>query len=246
MSRSSRLLRLLHAMRTLAGPITAARLAEETGVSPRSVYRDIDALRAAGAQIEGERGYGYRLLEDPALPPQMLDEDEIEVLALGLAEVRAWGDPALAQAADSVLAKIAATLPDDRERQLLHAIAQVFRPEPRYILDFDLAPLRAACWREQAIDICYVDGDGARSQRTILPLSLFYTEECVTVLSWCCLREDFRMFRTDRIAEVRPNGASFRPRRVPLLRDYLARLRERRGSAAMAAQRTSHAATDRA
>lgn len=229
MSRSARLLRLLHAMRTMASPITAERLAQETGVSRRSLYRDIDALRSAGAQIEGERGYGYRLLEDPALPPQMLDQNEIEVLALGLAEVRAWGDPALALAADSVLAKIAATLPDERERQLLHAIAQVFRPEPRYVLTLDLAPLRTACWQEQAIEIRYVDSDGVMSDRTILPLGLFYTETCVTVLSWCCLREDFRMFRTDRMAEVRSSGRSFRPRRVPLLRAYLAQLQARRG-----------------
>lgn len=229
MSRSARLLQLLHAMRTLAGPITAARLAEKTGVSPRSLYRDINALRSAGAQIEGERGYGYRLVEDPALPPQMFDQDEIEVLALSLAEIRAWGDPALARASDSVLAKIAATLPDARERQLLHAIAQVFRPEPRYVAPLDLAPLRAACWQEEAVDIRYVDGDGATSDRTILPLALFYTETCVTVLSWCCLREGFRMFRTERMTEIRPNGASFRPRRVPLLRDYLALLQERRG-----------------
>jgi len=80
-------------MRTVSAPITAARLATETGVSLRSLYRDIEALRAAGARIEGERGYGYRLTEDPALPPQMLDRDEIEELALGLAEVRVWGDP---------------------------------------------------------------------------------------------------------------------------------------------------------
>lgn len=232
MSRSARLLQLLHAMRTLTGPITAARLAEETGVSTRSLYRDIDALRSAGAQIEGERGYGYRLVEDPALPPQMFDQDEIEVLALSLAEVRAWGDPALARAADSVLAKIAATLPDARERQLLHAIAQVFRPEPRYVVPLDLAALRAACWQEEAVDIRYADGDGATSERTILPLALFYTERCVTALSWCCLRKDFRMFRTDRMAEIHPNGASFRPRRVPLLRDYLAQLQMRRGAQA--------------
>ncbi|UAK23126.1 helix-turn-helix transcriptional regulator [Sphingomonas nostoxanthinifaciens] len=225
-------------MRTLSGPITAARLAQDTGVSPRSLYRDIDALRSAGARIEGERGYGYRLLEDPALPPQMLDQDEIEVLALGLAEVRAWGDPALARAADSVLAKIAATLPDERERQLLHAIAQVFHPAPRYTQTLDLAPLRAACWQERALDIRYVDGDGATSDRTILPLALFYTETCVTVLSWCCLREDFRMFRTDRMSEIRSNGTSFRPRRVPLLRDYLAQLQKQRGEGAVAARQT--------
>jgi len=73
MVRSDRLLRLLHAMPTIPAPITAARLAEDTGVSSRSLYRDIDALRAAGAQIEGERGYGHRPIEDVALPPQILD-----------------------------------------------------------------------------------------------------------------------------------------------------------------------------
>jgi len=104
MARSDRLFRLLQAMRQMRAPITAARLAKETGVSLRSLYRDIDSLRAAGARIEGERGYGYRLVEDTALPPQMLNRDEVEALALGLAEVRAMGDQTMARAAESVLA----------------------------------------------------------------------------------------------------------------------------------------------
>ena len=212
----------------MSAPITALRLAGDMGVSTRSLYRDIDALRAAGARIEGERGYGYRLLEDPALPPQTLDRDEIEVLTVALAEVRAWGDPALARAADSVLAKVAATLPDERERQLVHTIAHVFRPEPRYTGTEDLTPLRHACWREEAVRICYRDGAAGVTARRILPLALVYNETCVTILAWCCLREDFRMFRTDRMTDVRPDGTSFRPRRVTLLRAYVARLRERR------------------
>jgi predicted DNA-binding transcriptional regulator YafY len=102
-------------MRTLPAPVTAARLAEETGVSQRSLYRDIDSLRAAGARIDGERGYGYRLTEDYALPPQTFSRDEIEAIVLGMAQVKHMGDPALARAAEAVLAKVAATLPDDRE-----------------------------------------------------------------------------------------------------------------------------------
>jgi biotin operon repressor len=128
MARSDRLLRLLQAMRVMAPPITAARLAEETGVSLRSLYRDIDSLRAAGARIEGERGYGYRLVEDYALPPQTFDRIEIEALVLGLGEVQYLGDPELAAAARSALAKVAATLPDEREQQMLHAVSQVYRP----------------------------------------------------------------------------------------------------------------------
>lgn len=224
MSRSDRLFRLLQAMRVMPAPITAARLAEETGVSLRSLYRDIDSLRAAGARIEGERGYGYRLVEDYALPPQTFDRTEIEAIALGLAEVRHMGDRALADAATSVLAKVAASLPDDREQQLFHAISRVYRPEARFEPAANMDALRDACWREEALEIDYVDKGGGVSQRTIYPLAIVYAERALLVLAWCCLRQDFRMFAPDRITGMARSGASFRPRRAALLRDYLGRL----------------------
>jgi predicted DNA-binding transcriptional regulator YafY len=227
MARSDRLFRLLQAMRVMPAPITAARLAEETGVSLRSLYRDIESLRLAGARIEGERGYGYRLIEDYALPPQTFDRMEIEALVLGLGEVRHFGDPALAEAARSVLAKVAAMLPDDREQQLLHAISQVYRPDARFDDGLNVQPIREACWREEALRIHYRDGDGRETERTILPLAVGYSEKSLTALAWCRLRQDFRMFRVDRISRAAPTGESFRPRRVALLRDYLGQLQAR-------------------
>lgn len=225
MARSDRLFRLLQAMREMSAPITAARLADVVGVSQRSLYRDIDSLRAAGARIEGERGYGYRLNEDYALPPQTFDRTEIEALALGLAEVRHMGDPALASAAASVLAKVAATLPDDREQYLFHAVSQVYRPESRYAETRYLDTIRGACWREEALEIGYIDKSGATTERTILPLAIVYADRSLAVLAWCCLRKAFRMFKPDRITALHDAGTSFRPRRAALLRDYLAELR---------------------
>lgn len=227
MARTDRLFRLLQAMRVLAPPFTAARLAEETGVSLRSLYRDIDCLRAAGARIEGERGYGYRLIEDYALPPQTFDRLEVEALTLGMAEVRAMGDPALAEAAASVIAKVAATLPDDRDQYLLHAVSKAYRPEMRYPPARDLTLIREACWREQALAIRYRDEQRAVTARTILPLAIVYSQQSLVVLAWCGLREAFRMFRVDRILEVRAEGTSFRPRRASLLRACLAELQSR-------------------
>lgn len=227
MARADRLFRLLQAMRVLPAPVTAARLAEETGMSLRSIYRDIDSLRAAGARIEGERGYGYRMTEDYALPPQTFDRMEIEALALGLAEVRHMGDPALAAAATAVLAKVAATLPTDREQQLFHAVSRVYRPDARFAAIEDMALLRRACWDEQPLRINYADKGGAMTGRVIWPLAVVYAERSLVVLAWCCLREDFRMFRPERIQEVMPEGRSFRPRRAGLLRDYLAKLEAR-------------------
>ena len=227
MARSDRLFRLLHAMRIMSAPITAARLAEETGVSLRSLYRDIDGLRAAGARIEGERGYGYRLIEDYALPPQTFDRTEIEAIALGLAEVRHMGDPTLAKAATAVLAKVAATLPDDREQYLLHAISQVYRYDAPRVQTIDVDLVREACWREEKLAIRYTDQAGAATERTILPLAIVYADATLTALAWCDLRAAFRMFRLDRMIGARATGETFRPRRAVLLRTYLAELRSR-------------------
>lgn len=225
MARSDRLFRLLQTMRELPAPFTAARLAAETGVSLRSLYRDIDSLRAAGARIEGERGYGYQLVEDYALPPQTFDRMEIEALALGLAEVLHMGDPALVKAATAVMAKVAATLPDEGEQHLFHAVSQVYRLESRYPSSPDLHTIRQGCWREEAVTIRYADKSGSVTERTILPLAIAYLERRLMVLAWCCLRKAFRMFQADHVSDARLAGESFRPRRVSMLRTYLAELR---------------------
>ena len=212
-------------MRVMALPITAQRLAKERGVSIRSIYRDIELLRLAGARIDGERGYGYRLIEDYALPPQTFDRMEIEAIAVGRGEARQMGD--LAQAAEAVLAKVAATLPDDREQQLMHSISPVCRPDCRYGPHPHLNSIRRACWEEETIEIAYRDQAGTDSQLAIQPLAIMYTDHARTVLAWCGLREDFRMFRVERISEVKRTGRSFRPRQAALLRDYLATLSEK-------------------
>lgn len=219
-------------MRVLPQPVTAARLAEETGVSLRSLYRDIDSLRAAGARIEGERGYGYRLIEDYALPPQSFDRMEIEAIVLGLAEVHHAGDPALAAAAASVLAKVAATLPDDHERHLFHAVSQAYRMESRYKSAPEINGIRQACWEEQALTIRYADQQGTVTDRTVWPLALVYLDRKLMVLAWCCLREGFRKFQADRISQAVPTGESYRPKRVTLLRTYLTELQSQRSNEA--------------
>ncbi|CAM5484477.1 YafY family protein [Mycolicibacterium aubagnense] len=214
-------------MRVMKPPITAERLAGERGVSIRSIYRDIELLRLSGARIEGERGYGYRLVEDYALPPQAFDRLEIEAITLGMSEVRQTGDPDLARAAEAVLAKIAATLPDDREQQLLHSISHVYRPSGRYGRHPHLPAIRDACWEEKEIEISYRDQGGAVSKRIIRPLAIMYSDHVLTVLAWCCLRDDFRMFRVDRVDVLSITGVSFRPRRARLLREYLEKLSAR-------------------
>ncbi|OWU86315.1 transcriptional regulator [Oceanicola sp. 22II-s10i] len=224
MPRTDRLFRLLDLMRRLPQPVTAARLAEETGVSERTLYRDIDALRSAGARIEGEAGYGYTLAEDPALPPLMFDRLEIEALVLGLAEVRQMADAELAAAADSALARLAASVPERVQRQLLHAVTMSYQfapPSPGVHAKL----LRDAAWEERVVEIAYSDAQGQMTRRRVKPLALVFTDRATTLLAWCCLRRGFRRFRLPRISEARLTEESFRPERVALLRGIMEEMR---------------------
>lgn len=224
MTRSDRLFQLIQVLRRLPAPVTAERLAQETGVSVRSIYRDIESLRMAGAEIGGERGYGYCLIDDGTLPPQRFNRIELEALVLGLSEVRHMGDPALAKAATDVLGKVAATLPLKSQQDLLHTVSQVHHFEDRYPPLPDMRIIREGCWREEALTIRYTDRGGAVTERTIWPLAIVYLDNMLVILAWCCLRKAFRIFRAERITAVEATKVNFRPRRVALLRTYLAQL----------------------
>lgn len=231
MPRPDRLFRLLQALRTLPAPVTAQRLALETGVSVRSIYRDVESLRKAGAEIGGERGFGYCLIEDGTLPPQSFTRLEVEALVLGLAEVRNMGDAALAKAADAALGKIAATLPTQSQQHVLHAVSQVHHFERRYPVLPCMALLRESCWREEALKIAYTDRNGVATEREVWPLAIVYLNNMLVLLAQCRLRDGFRIFRAERIVHAQTTGVSFRPRRVALLRAFLAELKSGRGEA---------------
>lgn len=226
MTRTTRLFQLMQALRNAPPPATAAQLADALDVTPRTIYRDIEALRGLGAVIDGASGFGYTLIEDAALPPLSFEEDEIEALVLGLREVQQVGDPVLAQAAQNALTKLRARLPARQAHRLEHAVLTAFRygesmPEP----GIDVEALRRATWEERTIHFAYTDVEGRHTERDVNPLTIVFMQASHNLLAWCHLREDFRAFRLDRMRDLSETGASFRPRRVPMLRDYLVKMR---------------------
>lgn len=110
MSRDQRLFELIRILRD--GRLhTAAELAQATGVSVRTIWRDVAVMAATGLPVEGERGLGYILRSPLVLPPTVLTQDEAEALAEGLRRIAAEPDHPRARAARSLLAKVATLLP---------------------------------------------------------------------------------------------------------------------------------------
>ncbi len=203
MDKTERLFAIMDALRRHRRPVTAAALAEEQGVSVRTLYRDMQTLVGLGAPIEGEAGIGYMLRPGFFLPPLMFSAEELEALVLGGRWVEAQPDAGLATAARNALGKIANASPDDLRDRMgdtgLWPVRLSGPLEPVPVLGL----VRAAMRGETALAIGYADESGRRTERDIWPVQLAYYEGKQVIAAWCCLREGFRNFR--RTGSSRPN-----------------------------------------
>ncbi|HEX8448743.1 MAG TPA: YafY family protein [Allosphingosinicella sp.] len=220
MSRAQRLLDLIQLLRRRRTAVAGAILAEELGISLRTLYRDIETLKAQGAYIEGEAGVGYVLRPGFMLPPLMFSEDEIEALVLGSRWVSERADGLLGKAARNVLAKIGAVLPDDLRNGLDESGLLIGPGELVAAGDGELAAIRQAIRSERKLEITYADERGSGTRRIIWPVALAFYDRVRVVVAWCELRDGYRHFRTDRIAALEPRVERYPRRRASLLKQW--------------------------
>ncbi len=188
----------------------------------RTIYRDIQALIAQGAPIEGEAGIGYVLRPGFTLPPLMFSHDEIEAIVLGSGLVARAADPALAKAARNAVAKITAVLPAGRshEAEASGLLAGAITSAP--VDGVNLAPIRSAIRTEQKIWIAYNDetacgpSDGYGRSRS--PSA----RACVCSPHGANFARTTGTFRTDRIAGFAELGERYPRRRRALIKEWRA------------------------
>ena len=199
MSRTDRLFQIIEILRD--GQLHLARdLAAQLGVSERTLYRDMDRLKASGVPVAGERGVGYQVQDVIALPPLTLTPEELEALNLGMAIVAEAADPGLKTAALSLAAKIDTVLPVQGIAEA-EAWKYAFHPFADAARSFGhIATLRAAIRGHQKLQIQYLAGDTSDTEsRRIRPLSLDYWGRVWVLVAWCETRNAFQSFRVDLI-----------------------------------------------
>lgn len=181
----------------------AEDLGRRLGVSPRTIYRDMDTLVASGVPIAGERGLGYAATAALTLPPLNLSLAELEALHLGLKVVGEAGEDAeLREAARTLSAKVDAVLPEDRSAPeaafgfatgAFADAARGFRHMPS---------IRAAVRARQKLRLL-IPGDPA-PERVVRPLRLDYWGRVWTLSCWCETTQAFAVLRVDRLEEALP------------------------------------------
>jgi len=224
MRRADRLFQIIQLIRGRRRAVTAAWLAEQLGVSERTVYRDVRDLIATGTPIEGEAGVGYTIRREYDLPPLMFDSEEIEALALGARVVAAFGDDGLARAAGSALSKVESVLPAGLRARLDQAALFAPRTWRAELVSDTLLEVRAALAERRKLRLDYESREAARSDRVVRPLGAFFWGRLWTLTAWCELRSDFRSFRLDRIHSLETLEDRFEEEPGRTLRDYLRQL----------------------
>ena len=228
MRRADRLFEMIQPLRG-GRRTTAARLAEALEVSPRTIYRDVADLMATGVPISGEAGLGYVLDDGYDIPPLMFSRDEITALGAGARLLRAWGGASMARAAEEALIKIEEVLPPDARAQARSVEVHSFAPQLPDAVRGKLDDLSHAIEARTRYRLSYSDVEAKVTERVVWPIGLWFWGKVWTLIAWCELREDFRMFRVDRIAAMENTGTTFPHLKGHTLRDFYAQVEEREG-----------------
>ena len=220
MRKADKLFQLTNLIR-VKQPITADEIAEELGVSVRTIYRYIGDLSVSGIPIYGTKGIGYQLHENYELPPLNLTEKEIDALVLGIKMVSTWTGDLLSEGAQSLANKIELVLPKHVRNEyspIVYAPDLSIRENEREVW----GQCYEAIKKQYVLQIRYRTPDGNLTDRKIFPLGLFYWGGKWTLGCWCSMRGDYRDFRLDRIKEIIVTKKTYETTDVVNLQAYMA------------------------
>lgn len=213
---SARLLRMLSLLQAKRD-WTSAELAARLDVSTRTVRADVTKLRSLGYPVDARPGVagGYRLVAGTAMPPLLLDDDETVAVAVALGAAAGRG-LAMAETSLTALAKLEQVLPS-RLRRRVEAVRDSTSAVPTAGPPLDLSVLgavAAAIRGRERLRFGYTTRHGRAAARHTEPQRLVAWGPLWYLLAWDLDRDDWRVFRVDRMTPRPPTGARFRPRSI--------------------------------
>lgn len=218
---SERLSRLIDLLTRLQSQplVTATVLADEYGVSVRTVYRDIRTLEAAGVPIIVEDGKGYRLNNYHLRPPK-LSTAEVNALVTAERLVKQNKDASLIAHHNSAMQKLKATFSPDNKSAADHLASRIAiiqnlnNDTPSEYLNL----VESALLEHVLLSVVYhAISTDTLTERYLEPLALYYSRENWVLIAWCRLRDDYREFRLDRFKSLSKTDKPFTPQPFDLM-----------------------------
>lgn len=210
MAKASRLLFILNLVRSRKS-LNAGRLAEECGVTERSIYRDIVALSEVGIPIYYDKG--YKCTTDNWLPPLNFDFEEYMTLRLALESSPLRKSSKYRDLLKQVSAKVEATLSERvKESKRHHSFSTVttvrttFKPE---LVERFQPVIEEAIDRNRCLSMMYDSLESGPAHRTVEPYFIIFRNHAFYMVGWCTTRKAFRTFRLDRMSNLQMTEERF-------------------------------------
>ena len=218
-SRLLQLLSLLQSRRDWPGAVLAERLQ----TSARTVRRDVERLRELGYRIEATSGPdgGYRLDAGAELPPLLFDDDQVLALAVALQAATTLG-AGIEEDALRALTTVRQVMPS-RLRHRLEALAftavRARRAASERVSTESLLAISTAVRAREVLRFSYrhaaQDEDEPPRRHRVEPHHLVTADGRWYLVAWDLERDDWRIYRVDRLTPSIPTGPRFAPREVP-------------------------------
>ncbi|MCI8465442.1 MAG: YafY family transcriptional regulator [Lachnospiraceae bacterium] len=192
------------------GQATASELAEKFEVSVRTIYRDIDSLSGAGIPVYTETGRngGIHLMNDFVLNKVLLSEEEKQNILTALQSIH--------------------TTQNINVSQTLEKLSAMFRLSSENWLEVDFSRwgnqesdnekfelLKSAVIRCRVVRIRYVSSYKTISERMIQPCKLVYKSKAWYLKAFCTEKQDWRIFKLNRIVDLEILNETFPHRDFP-------------------------------
>ena len=195
--------------------IGAQELAEMFEVSPRTIYRDIDAINMAGIPVRSTSGVGggFEIMQKYKLDKTVFSTADLSAILMGLSNLSnvMRGDELV-----NALAKVRSFIPADRAKDIELKANQICIDLSPWMGNRNLQPyleiIKAALQQSRLLSFEYADRHGNQTVRTAEPYQLVLKSSHWYVQGYCHKRNAFRLFRLSRMANLQMEEEIFTPR----------------------------------
>lgn len=186
------------------GKSTAPELAEKFEVSIRTIYRDLDAISAAGIPIYATKGKGggIFIMQDFVLDKSLLSEQEKEQILMALQGISATEN----NQSEELLTKLGGLFQSKVTNWIEVDFSKWYKSTPNYDV-FNL--IKNAIFNQHMITFSYFAQEGNYSNRTVEPIKLIFKNKDWYLYGFCLLRNDFRFFKLTRIKNLEISSDTF-------------------------------------
>ncbi|MDE7207259.1 MAG: YafY family transcriptional regulator [Lachnospiraceae bacterium] len=195
--------------------VGAQELADMFEVSPRTIYRDIDAINMAGIPIHSVSGVGggFEIMQNYKMDKTVFSTADLSAILMGLSSL---SNMVRGNELVNALAKVKRFIPADRAKDIELKVNQIYIDFSPWMGNGKLQPyieiVKAALQENRLLSFEYIAHYGKKTVRTVEPYQLVLKGSHWYLRGYCRERNDFRMFRLSRMANLQIQEETFAPR----------------------------------